>query len=114
MRENWSRVFKGKNSLENECIALGILSARIYLGTKAGLFTSDDNGSTWGRESGTIGTSPISAIACNTFEPESVYAASVNGLFRQAGAGGWEKVFFAFGKIRRKSGEEKPKKAPRK
>jgi len=44
---NWRKVFRGKNYLENECTAILVLPGRILLGTKAGLFISDNNGSLW-------------------------------------------------------------------
>jgi len=103
---NWSRIFQGKNTSENACAALGILPSGIYLGTKAGLFFSKDKGRTWHKESGRIGNSPASAIAYNAVEPDCIYVACLDGVFKKQGREGtWERIFVALGK---ENNDDKP------
>ncbi len=59
---DWERIFKGKDSLENECTVIAVLPSVIYLGTKAGLFLSSDNGRSWQRQSAKVGKTSILAI----------------------------------------------------
>lgn len=90
---SWNRLFKGKNYFENECTALAVLPSSIYLGTKAGLFVSSDKGRSWYRQSGEIGKTLILAIACNLKEPNSIYVACVDGVFKtKDGTQSWEKI----------------------
>ncbi|MCX5701598.1 MAG: hypothetical protein NTW64_01275 [Candidatus Omnitrophica bacterium] len=92
--KNWNRLFKGKNYLENECTTLAILPSAIYLGTKAGLFVSSDKGRSWHGQSGEIGKTSILAIACNLKEPNSIYVACVDGVFKtKDGAQSWKRIF---------------------
>lgn len=94
--KNWSRIFKGTNSLENECITLGVLPSGIYLGTKQGLFSSNDNGRSWHKEAGKIGNTPILAIAYSLRELEYIYVACMDGIFKTQDAGkSWERIFVA-------------------
>ena len=94
--KNWSRIFKGKNYLENECTALAVLPSAIYLGTKAGLFVSRDKGRSWHRETAQLGKGNILAIAYNPGEPGYIYAVSVSGVFKTADNGqDWERIFLA-------------------
>lgn len=92
--KNWNRMFRGKDYLENECTTLGVLSSGIYLGTKAGLFVSKDNGRFWHKEAGKIGKSHILAIAYDLKEPNYIYIACVDGVFKTQDAGkSWERIF---------------------
>jgi len=92
--KNWQRIFKGKNSLENECTTLAVLPYGIYLGTKGGLFLSKDKGRSWHKETGKIGKSHILAIAYNLKEPDYIYIACVDGVFKTEDAGkSWERIF---------------------
>jgi photosystem II stability/assembly factor-like uncharacterized protein len=91
---NWKRIFKGKNYFENECATLAVLPSAIYLGTKGGLFVSKDKGRFWSKETGKLGSSQILAIAYNHKEPNYIYIACVDGVFRTADAGkSWERIF---------------------
>ena len=93
---NWDRLFKGKNYLESECTALAILPPSIFLGTKAGVFLSKDNGRSWHKESGILGNSQILNISYNLSEPDYIYIASLNGVFKTSDAGkNWERIFVA-------------------
>ncbi|MDP2923863.1 MAG: hypothetical protein Q8O30_09145 [Candidatus Omnitrophota bacterium] len=93
---NWNRLFKGKNYLENECTALAILPSSLYLGTKAGLFVSLDKGRSWHKESGILGNNQILNVSYNLSEPDYIYIASLNGVFKTSDAGkNWERIFVA-------------------
>jgi len=92
--KNWQRVFKGKNSLENECTTLAVLPYGIYLGTKGGLFLSKDKGRSWHKETAKLGKSHILAIAYDIKEPNYIYVACVDGVFKTEDAGkSWERIF---------------------
>ncbi|MFA5144406.1 MAG: hypothetical protein WC723_00140 [Candidatus Omnitrophota bacterium] len=92
----WSRIFQGKSYLERECTALAVFPGHIFLGTKAGLFTSKDNGRSWCKEAGKLGNSQILAIAYNISESDSIYAACLDGIFKTQDAGKhWERIFVA-------------------
>jgi len=92
--KGWNRVFKGKNYLQNQCTTLAVLPSAIYMGTKAGLFVSLDKGRSWHKQSGEIGKTSILAIACNLKEPNSIYVACVDGVFKtKDGAQSWERIF---------------------
>lgn len=94
--KSWNRIFKGKNYLESECTSIAVLPHSIYLGTKAGLFVSIDRGRSWHRESGRLGNNHILAIAYHLREPNYIYIACVEGVFRTEGAGqSWENIFVA-------------------
>jgi hypothetical protein len=94
--KNWSRIFKGKSYLENECTTLAVLSDEIYLGTKSGLFVSRDRGRSWHKEKGKLGSSHILAIAYNKIEPKYIYVACTDGVFRTSDEGqAWERIFVA-------------------
>jgi photosystem II stability/assembly factor-like uncharacterized protein len=94
--KSWMRIFKGKNSLENDCSTLAVLPYGIYLGTKAGLFISPDKGRTWYKEKGKIGKSQVLAITYNAKESYRIYVACVDGVFKTEDAGkSWERIFVA-------------------
>jgi len=92
--ERWSRLFKGKNSLENDCTAVASLPQIIYAGTKSGLFTSKDKGRSWRKEPGKLANSRIFNIVYDSKEPKFIYVACVDGLFRSVDNGlSWERVY---------------------
>jgi len=94
--KSWKRIFQGKNYLENECTGLAILPYGIYLGTKAGVFLSKDNGRSWHKESGILGNSQILNISYNLSEPDYIYIACIDGVFRTKDRGQvWERIFVA-------------------
>lgn len=96
--ETWERIFRGKNHLQNDCVALGVLTQKIYLGTKGGLFFSQDKGRSWHRETGKVGNVPVSSIAYSHQEPSCIYVACIDGLFRSQDAGkSWSRIFLATG-----------------
>ena len=92
----WERVFKGRNKDEAQCISLAILPYAVFLGTKAGLFISEDNCRNWHKQNGVIGSIPILSIDFNTKENSNIYLAGLNGIFSSADSGkSWERVFAA-------------------
>lgn len=94
--QRWSRIFKGKNSFENECTAVAVLSSGIFLGTKSGLFSSKDNGRTWNKEQGRLGKSRVFNIAYSGIEQGYIYVSSIDGIYRSADkAVSWERVYVA-------------------
>ncbi len=94
--QRWERVFKGRNKDEAQCISLLILPYAIFLGTKAGLFISEDNGRNWHKQDGAIGTVPILSIDFNARKNNFIYLAGLNGVFSSSDSGkSWDRVFAA-------------------
>lgn len=94
--KTWRRIFRGKSYTERDCTAVAILPYGIYVGTKAGLFSSQDKGRSWHKEPAKLGSSYILNIAYDIREPNYVYAACVDGVFRtKESAKLWERVFVA-------------------
>lgn len=90
----WERVFKGSNNDEAQCISLAILPYAIFLGTKAGLFVTEDNGRNWHKQNGVIGSVSILSIDFNGRENNYIYLAGLNGVFSSSDSGKrWERVF---------------------
>lgn len=94
--KNWRRIFKGKNYLEGECLALAITPLGICLGTKGGLFVATKDGSNWQKVTAGIGDNPILSISCNPSQPNNIYAASDEDVFMSDDGGRrWDKIFTA-------------------
>ena len=92
--QRWSRLFKGKNSFENDCLAVASLPQVIFIGTKSGLFTSKDKGRSWRKEQGKLAESRIFNITYNYKEPKFLYVSCVDGLFRSADSGAsWKRIY---------------------
>jgi photosystem II stability/assembly factor-like uncharacterized protein len=92
--KNWRRIFRVKNYSESDCTALAILPKGFYLGTKAGLFLSRDKGRSWYKEKSILSNSHILAIAYDAREPDYLYVACANGVFKSENGGeSWERVF---------------------
>jgi len=95
--ERWVRIFKERNKDEAQCISLAILPQAIFLGTKAGLFVSEDKTRNWHKQDGVIGTVPILSIDFNAYETNYIYLAALNGIFVSADSGkSWKRTFTAF------------------
>jgi photosystem II stability/assembly factor-like uncharacterized protein len=91
--KSWSRIFHGKNYLENDALSLIVLSDRLYLGTKGGLFIGESSGRNWKKASGELGSSQILAMA---HDPIGGYLYLVweAGVSRTADRGKtWEKIY---------------------
>ncbi len=80
--KDWKRIFKGKNTFENNCLSLAVLPDALYLGTEAGLFVSKDKARTWRKAQGKLGNGSVLAIAWDTRDADSIYVASVEGIFK--------------------------------
>jgi photosystem II stability/assembly factor-like uncharacterized protein len=94
--KDWKRIFRGKNYLENECTALAVLPAALYLGTKGGLFVSKDKGHSWYKETTKLGNTYILAIAYSLKEPDDIYVVCADGVFKSKDSGqSWERTFVA-------------------
>jgi photosystem II stability/assembly factor-like uncharacterized protein len=94
MGKDWKRIFRGKSALENNCLAVAVFAPVLYLGTEGGLFMSEDNGRTWHKGPGELGDNEILNIAFDAKEPDTIYLASVAGVFRGRRRGmSWEKIF---------------------
>ncbi|MCX5705421.1 MAG: hypothetical protein NTZ92_05140 [Candidatus Omnitrophica bacterium] len=80
--KDWKRIFKGKNTFENNCLSLAVLPDALYLGTEAGLFVSKDRAKTWRKTQGELGNGSVLAIAWDIKDANSIYVASVEGIFK--------------------------------
>lgn len=107
--KSWNRIFQGKNYPESQCGCVLALPAVIYLGTKGGLFFSKDGGRSWHKENGKLGNSDILAISYNKIDPDCIYIASRDGVFKTANCGGsWELVFISHFRENDTSAQEEP------
>jgi len=92
--QRWNRIFKGKNSFENECAFVTIMPQGIYLGTKSGLFVSKDRGRSWHKATGKLGASRIFNISAIYKEPKQLYVSCRDGVFKSVDSGTtWERIF---------------------
>ena len=92
----WERIFRGKNSLENQCTAIINTATVVFVGTKAGLFISRDNGRSWSKESGEINNNAILNIDFISKKDSIIYLAAVNGIFKSLDGGrSWARIFFS-------------------
>ncbi len=92
--ERWERIFRGKNNQENQCTAIGIGAQAILLGTKVGLFISQDSGRSWYKQESGIGNSGILNIDFGFGKNKSIYLAAENGIFKSLDSGqNWERLF---------------------
>ena len=62
--------------------SMAVLPYGIYLGTKAGLFSSKDKGYAWHKETAKSDNSNILSIAYNPKEPNYIYGVCVEDLFK--------------------------------
>ncbi|MFA5361929.1 MAG: hypothetical protein WC335_01610 [Candidatus Omnitrophota bacterium] len=92
--KTWKRIFKGKNYFQRQCTAIAVLPRAILLGTRGGIFISDDNGRSWIKTGLELKNCPIVSIETGFNAPYPVYAACWEGVF-QSGDGGktWNKIF---------------------
>ncbi|MGD0336526.1 MAG: hypothetical protein ABSB18_05435 [Candidatus Omnitrophota bacterium] len=94
--KSWIKVFKGRNSLQSQCLAVLDSSFGIFLGTKEGLFYSSDNGRTWQKKRDGIGDNAVLAITGNPKAEGLIYFACSNGAFvTQDKGNSWERIFVA-------------------
>jgi len=94
--QRWERIFKGRNRVEAQCLSLAMLPYTLFLGTKAGLFIIEDNGRSWHKQNGMIGSVPIISIDFDAKENKNIYLANLNGVFVSSDSGkNWERIFAA-------------------
>ena len=86
----WKRIFKGIGTEENGAQHIAFSQdGTIYIGTKAGLFLSSDNGATWKKDTGEPGSLSVKWIA---FQEDDVFLAAEKGVYKGSG-GNWKRVF---------------------
>ncbi len=92
--KSWNRIFKAEAN--SGCTALSVLPYGIYLGTKSGLFVSNDQGQSWQKEKDELGRGHIMAIAYSTGKPGHLYAATNQEIFLSPDQGEtWKDIFKA-------------------
>ena len=93
----WDVVFKGSSDLESNCICLAISHEAIFLGTKEGLFISNDQARNWHKLSEQFSDSVISALATDPRNDNFVYVASDRGVFiTQDNGRTWKRVYIVY------------------
>lgn len=93
----WERIFQGKNNLERQCTSIVSIKDALFLGTKAGLFISRDNGRSWNKEKGQIDSYAILNIDFVLKKNAIIYLAAVNGIFRSLDGGkSWGRIFLSY------------------
>ncbi|MDD5513534.1 MAG: hypothetical protein PHD09_07180, partial [Candidatus Omnitrophica bacterium] len=96
---SWKRLYRGKNSRENDCLSVTVDQECLYLGTRGGLFISRDRGRTWSRAKAEPGESCILAGVIKKGIHPTVVVASTNCLFFSFDRGrNWQKSIFSFGR----------------
>ncbi|MDD5108641.1 MAG: hypothetical protein PHC29_03920 [Candidatus Omnitrophica bacterium] len=103
--DRWERIFQGKNNLEKQCTSIiGTLNT-LFVGTKAGLFISRDNGRSWNKERGEIDKNAILNIDFVSKKDMIIYLAAVNGIFKSLDSGrSWERIFSSYSRENNKVG----------
>ncbi|MFA6129872.1 MAG: hypothetical protein WC731_02685 [Candidatus Omnitrophota bacterium] len=95
--ERWERVFRGKNNKENQCIAVLAAPYAVFVGTRAGLFISNDSCRHWRKDNGEINNSVIFNIDFNPSLSKVVYLAAACGIFKSLDNGeSWKRVFVSY------------------
>ncbi len=86
----WQRVFKGIGAEENSARHIAFSkNGDAYLGTKAGLFISSDNGATWKKDPGEAGGAAVKWICVLE---QAVFLAAERGVYKSSDSG-WNRVF---------------------
>jgi hypothetical protein len=83
-KSDWRRIFE-----EDAAHIAFSKDRRIFLGAKKGLFISADNGISWQKDKGEIGSNSIGWIE---FTHDLIFVAAEKGVYRNAGHG-WKRVF---------------------
>lgn len=110
---NWKRIFRGRNSEENNCLTLAILQPDIiYLGTTSGLFISKDRGKTWHKQNGELGSLSVFSLVPDA-KNRLVYAVGANKAFKiQDGLDYYQEIFTKGLKSTNPSEEENSEELP--
>lgn len=86
----WQRIFKGIGAEENSAAHIAFSkNSTAYLGTKAGLFISSDNGATWKKDPGEAGGADVKWICVLE---QAVFLATERGVYKSSDPG-WNRVF---------------------
>jgi hypothetical protein len=95
--ESWKRLYRGRNSRENDCLSVTVDQECLYLGTRGGLFISRNQGRDWSRVKADPGESCILAGVIKKGIHPAVVVASANCLFFSFDRGkSWQKSIFSF------------------
>ncbi|MBU0477764.1 hypothetical protein KKC91_04265 [bacterium] len=89
-KSKWRTIFKGVGPEENSILHIAFLEeGKIYIGTRGGLFVSNDNGVTWEKDSGGAGNLSVRWIAPKGKE---LFLATEYGVYKGSDSG-WRRVF---------------------
>ena len=90
-KSKWKRIFKGAGQETNNALHIAFSkSSKIYLGTKGGLFVSEDSaGKTWLRSFGEAGNMRVQWIS---FLEDDIFIATEKGVYKSSNSE-WERVF---------------------
>lgn len=93
----WERIFRGKNSFENQCTAVIGNQLVVFAGTKAGLFISRDKARSWSKEKGEIDSNAILNLDFVVKQDSIIYLAATNGIFKSTDTGkSWERIYLSY------------------
>ncbi len=97
--EHWERVFRGKNSAEDQCTAVLVGPDVILIGTKAGLFISRDNARSWKKENSVINNTVVLNIDASIKLSKNIYLATSGAIYKSQDSGEtWERCFVSYAK----------------
>jgi len=89
----WERIFRGKNNIENQCLAVIDNGLTLFVGTKMGLFISKDNGRNWSKENTVIANASVLNIDFCKNNKSIIYLAANRGIFKSLDSGdSWERM----------------------
>ncbi|MDD5465178.1 MAG: hypothetical protein PHP73_02390 [Candidatus Omnitrophica bacterium] len=92
----WDRIFRGRNNLENRCLAVLNTPLALFAGTSAGLFISRDNGRSWDKENKIIGNTAVLNLDYCHNQNSVIYLAAASGIFKSSDYGkNWERIFLS-------------------
>lgn len=107
--KSWKRIFRGKDYSQRQCTSIAVLSHAILLGTRGGIFISEDNGRFWRKTGLELKDCSIVSLEAGPTASYPVYAACWDSVF-QSGDGGkkWEKIFSMAAGVNECADEEFP------
>jgi len=92
---NWQRIYKAKGE-EGECTSLVVTPHLLIIGTKSGIFISEDAGRSWHKDSGKAGNRAVLNIDYSLKPKNCLYLANLDGIFVSCGsAEAWQRIFVA-------------------
>lgn len=94
--KDWQRIFIGSSDLENDCLSIAKSRNVIYLGTKQGLFISQDS-KQWHKISGQFLDSIITSIIVDLQDQNVVYIACEKGVFiSENDINNWKRIYVVY------------------